>query len=152
RGAQLINVACGGTLWQDIDELVAGAAIHRDDSLYDSLGHEIDFVPGSGLAALYPEMAKARVSSIHHQAVRELGGALEVEALSCGDRVVEAIRWRGPSYMFGCQWHPEFHRDTSGLLDSGPILREFLDAAARARGEDRVSAAAASNREALDPA
>lgn len=152
RGAQLINVACGGTLWQDIDELVPGAAIHRDDSLYDSLGHEIDFVPGSGLAALYPEMAKARVSSIHHQAVRELGGALEVEALSCGDRVVEAIRWRGPSYMFGCQWHPEFHRDTSGLLDSGPILREFLDAAARARGEDPVSAAAASNREALDPA
>ncbi|QDF97649.1 peptidase C26 [Azoarcus sp. DD4] len=133
RGAQLINVACGGTLWQDIAEYVPGAGTHRNDDLYDSHHHEVELLPGSRLEALYPTARVGRVNSIHHQAVRELGADLCVEALSVGDGVIEAIRWNGSSYMFGCQWHPEFH-GAAGLLDGGAILQDFLDAARRARG------------------
>jgi putative glutamine amidotransferase len=133
RGAQLINVACGGTLYQDLPTLLPGAIAHRDDVLYDRHHHGIELAPGSGLAKLYPGCAQARVNSIHHQAVRKLGSDLAVEARAVGDEVVEAIRWQGGGYMLGTQWHPEFHGDAEGLLDSGAILAEFLSAAEAAR-------------------
>ncbi|TAH42706.1 MAG: gamma-glutamyl-gamma-aminobutyrate hydrolase family protein [Betaproteobacteria bacterium] len=133
RGAQLINVACGGTLWQDIAEYVPGAVAHRDGDLYDNHHHAIEFVPGGHLSALYPDVAGGRVNSIHHQAVRELGSDLKVEARSVGDGVIEAIRWQGSGYLFGCQWHPEFHGGGGGLLDGSPIMEDFLEAAERAR-------------------
>lgn len=129
RGAQLINVACGGSLYQDIIAQNPGANAHRDESLYDRFHHEIDLEPHTRLAALYPGHARGRVNSIHHQAIRKLGDDLRVEARSSGDGIVEAIRWQGTGYMFGCQWHPEFHGDTPDLLDGGPIMAEFLDAA-----------------------
>jgi gamma-glutamyl-gamma-aminobutyrate hydrolase PuuD len=134
RGAQLINVACGGTLWQDITEYVPGAVAHRDGDLYDEHHHAIEFVPGSRLARLYPDSTGGRVNSIHHQAVRELGADLQVEAISHNDGVIEAIRWQGNAYLFGCQWHPEFHRRAADLLDGSPIMQDFLNAAEKARG------------------
>lgn len=133
RGAQLINVACGGTLWQDITECVPGAIAHRSDDLYDRHYHTVEFEPGSRLASLYPERAGGRVNSIHHQAVRELGSDLQVEARSAGDGVIEAIRWQGSSYLFGCQWHPEFQARDGDLLDGSPIMQDFLEAAERSR-------------------
>jgi putative glutamine amidotransferase len=60
-----------------------------------------------------------------------------IEALGVPDGIVEAIRWRGPSYVFGMQWHPEFLALVSldeTQLDGSPILRDFLDTA-RARKE-----------------
>jgi putative glutamine amidotransferase len=133
RGAQLINVACGGTLYQDLPTLLPGAIPHRDDALYDRLHHPIELAPDSGLARLYPGFARARVNSIHHQAVHKLGSDLTVEARAVGDDVVEAIRWQGGGYMLGTQWHPEFHGSAQGLLYSGAILAEFLAAAAAGR-------------------
>lgn len=129
RGAQLINVACGGTLYQDIPLLCPDAKPHRDDVLYDAFHHSIEIVPHSRLATLYPSPQSWQVNSIHHQAINKLGNDLVVEAFSQSDRVVEAVRWQGSSYMFGCQWHPEFHGQFPFLLDSSPIMREFLDAA-----------------------
>lgn len=129
RGMQLINVACGGTLYQDILELNPGASAHRDEGLYDRFHHEIELEPGSALAGLYPGQHCGRVNSIHHQAVRKLGNDLRVEARSVGDGIVEAIRWQGAGYLFGCQWHPEFHGDTPDLLGGGPIMAQFLAAA-----------------------
>ena len=86
------------------------------------------------MARLYPELAKARVNSIHHQAVKNLGRDLQIEARSEEDHVVEAIRWKGPSYVFGVQWHPEFHQPgDASLLDCMPILDEFLNAARKRR-------------------
>ncbi len=134
RGAQLINVACGGSLYQDILEKNPGANVHRDDTLYDALHHEIEFEPESRLVALYEGSRGGRVNSIHHQAIRKLGNDLRVEARSIGDGIVEAIRWQGRGYMFGCQWHPEFHGTTPDLLDGGPIMMEFLNAARLAAG------------------
>jgi len=135
RGHQLINVALGGTLFQDIGSQVEGAVQHVDREAYDRHDHEIDIVPGSGLARLYGLQRRATVNSIHHQAIRTLGRGLSVEAVSPVDGVIEAVRWSGSSHAVGLQWHPEFHAGGEGrLLDGSPVLLEFLEAAGRARG------------------
>ncbi|HTD90215.1 MAG TPA: gamma-glutamyl-gamma-aminobutyrate hydrolase family protein, partial [Burkholderiales bacterium] len=118
RGLQLINVAFGGTLYQDIAEQHGAKLGHYDPDAYDQYFHEISFVAGRGLARLYPDLGAARVNSIHHQAVKVLGKDLAVEALSVPDEIVEAIRWQGPSYVTGVQWHPEFlDPNNPGLLN-----------------------------------
>ncbi|BCS54591.1 hypothetical protein GSVR_28990 [Geobacter sp. SVR] len=129
RGAQLINVALGGSLFQDIPTQLPGALSHRDPELFDRLRHEVFLEPGSRLAHLYPDAGRIRTNSLHHQAVKRLGNGLTVEAVAA-DGVIEAIRWNGPSYLFGVQWHPEFHPpDEPGLLNGEPILTDFLEAA-----------------------
>lgn len=141
RGLQLINVAFGGTLFQDIVSQREQAGEHHDPEAYDRHYHELSFVAGSGLAAIYPGVGRARVNSIHHQAVKALGRDLVAEAVSVPDGVIEALRRTGPGYVVGVQWHPEFHdpRDT-GLLDGGPLLREFLQHAERARDRPHQAA------------
>jgi putative glutamine amidotransferase len=132
RGLQLINVAYGGTLYQDITQQVPKARRHVTDA-YEKNLHEVRFEPGGGLARLYPGTPMARVNSIHHQSVKTLGRHLRVEAWSESDRVIEAIRGTGESYVLGVQWHPEFHAPgDASVLDSAPLLDEFLRAARRA--------------------
>jgi gamma-glutamyl-gamma-aminobutyrate hydrolase PuuD len=138
RGHQLINVALGGTLHQDIALQVPGAVRHVDREAYDQNRHDIEIVPGSGLARVYGMLKRAAVNSIHHQSVKVLGRGLAVEAVSPSDGVVEAIRWSGSSYAVGLQWHPEFHQSgESGLLDGSPVLLEFLAQADKAAAADR---------------
>lgn len=129
RGAQLINVTFGGTLYQDIRTQLAQSQVHVTDA-YEKHRHEIRFEPGSRLARLYRGVERPVVTSIHHQSIKTLGRGLTVEAWSEPDGVVEAIRGNGKSYVFAVQWHPEFHRPGDpATLDSAPILEEFLDAA-----------------------
>ncbi len=131
RGAQVINVAFGGTLYQDLSTQLPGALNHRDWDIYAENAHATSIVPGSGLARLYPGLALTKTNSVHHQAAKDVGQDLVVEAWSEPDHVVEAVRWTGPSYVFGVQWHPEFHtRGAASFIDDTPILDDFL---ARAR-------------------
>ena len=135
RGCQLINVALGGTLYQDIPTQLTQAISHRDTDLYERALHDVRLLPGSALARLYPGVERAMINSIHHQAVKDLGRDLVVEALGEPDGVIEAIRWQGASYVFGMQWHPEFlalHTHHPTQLDGDPIRHEFL-ASARER-------------------
>ena len=133
RGAQIINVAHGGTLYQDIGTQRPGSLEHRNWDIYAANGHATAIVPGSGLAALYPGLVSTRTNSIHHQAAKDLGRNLIVEAWSEPDRIVEALRWDGPSYVFGVQWHPEFHdAGDPALIDDTPILDDFLARAGKA--------------------
>jgi gamma-glutamyl-gamma-aminobutyrate hydrolase PuuD len=133
RGCQLINVAFGGTLYQDIANDVPTAIEHVSD-LYDTHYHPILFPEGSTLAKLFPSRSEALVNSIHHQAVKDLGRDLTVEAYSGSDHIVEAIRYRKARFVMGLQWHPEFHRAGSAeLLDCTPILDDFLRAARETR-------------------
>ena len=122
RGAQVINVALGGSLHQDIPA-------HRSDD-YDQHAHEVRLELGSGLARLYGETGPRRVVSIHHQAINRLAPGLKVEARA-DDGVIEAVRGTGASYICAVQWHPEFHGGRAGFLDGGPLLDEFLEAARR---------------------
>jgi putative glutamine amidotransferase len=132
RGAQLINVAFGGTLYQDIPTQLAESQVHVTDA-YEKHRHEIRFEPGSGLARMYRGVQRPTVTSIHHQSIKALGRGLRVEAWSEPDGVVEAIRANGKGYVLAVQWHPEFHHPgDQATLDSAPILEEFLQAA---RGE-----------------
>jgi putative glutamine amidotransferase len=134
RGLQLINVAFGGTLYQDINLQQGQEPRHYDKNAYDRHFHTLRITPGAGLARLYPELHLPRVNSIHHQAVKDLGKGLVVEAVSEPDEVVEAIRWQGGSYVVGVQWHPEFHDPAdAALLDGTRLLKEFLGAAAQSR-------------------
>jgi putative glutamine amidotransferase len=139
RGCQLINVAFGGTLYQDIGTQIPEALDHRDITKYERNFHPLQFVPGTGLARLYPDRTEATINTIHHQAVNKLGRGMIVEAVAVPDGIVEAIRWRGPSYVLGVQWHPEFMFGPdigAEHLDGAPILNEFLEAA-RARKAKR---------------
>jgi len=129
RGQQLINVALGGTLYQDTATQKPGAHAHQDPAVYDDKYHHIEILPGTQLAALYPGVGRAKVNSLHHQAVKGLGTGLAVEARSIEDDVIEALRLEGPQYVAGVQWHPEFlHGRDDGVLDAAPLLREFLQA------------------------
>ena len=134
RGAQLLNVAYGGTLFQDIPTQVPEAKVHRHWETYEQNFHEVAIQPNSLLEKLYPKQKLVKVNSIHHQAVKRLGEGLVAEAIATDDGVIEAIRSLQDPFAFGFQWHPEFHDplDTS-LLDGKPLLQEFLRAAGARR-------------------
>jgi putative glutamine amidotransferase len=96
--------------------------------------------PDGTLARLYGEDSRPRVNSIHHQCVNRLGNGLAVEAQSPADGVIEAVRWTGSSFVMGVQWHPEFHAEAGGsLLDSGPIIGEFLEHCQRHKRDSAAS-------------
>ncbi|NTV38126.1 MAG: gamma-glutamyl-gamma-aminobutyrate hydrolase family protein, partial [Anaerolineales bacterium] len=89
RGLQVINVAFGGTLYQDIATQLPGAIEHRNARLYDQNFHTIEVVPGTRLAELYPHpgfKAPDRpsphyvVNSVHHQGIKDLAPYFEIEA------------------------------------------------------------------------
>jgi putative glutamine amidotransferase len=134
RGLQLINVALNGSLYQDIPTELPEAIRHVDTALYDTLHHDVELQPDSLLSRLYGGDARLRVNSIHHQCIKQLGNGLVVEARSPADGVIEAVRWTGSSFVMGVQWHPEFHASYKGdLLDSGPVVSNFLHECARRR-------------------
>jgi putative glutamine amidotransferase len=127
RGLQLVNVALGGTLYQDIATQLPHALNHRDWSIYEKNAHATSIVAGSSLARLYPQTRVAKTNSIHHQAIKDLGRGLVVEAWSEPDRVIEAVRWTGSSYVHAVQWHPEFHPPGDrSFIDDTPFLDDFL--------------------------
>ena len=132
RGLQLLNVMFGGTLIQDIPTHRPHARAHRDPVGYERHVHPVSLVAGTRLSALYGGIAGGAVNSIHHQAIRDLAPDFEVEAHCPDDGTIEAVRWRGPSFVAGVQWHPEFHDPQDpALIDDRPLLNDFL-AAARA--------------------
>ncbi|WP_175158424.1 gamma-glutamyl-gamma-aminobutyrate hydrolase family protein [Paraburkholderia fynbosensis] len=133
RGCQLINVAFGGTLYQDIATDVPTAAAHVNEN-YDQHRHGIHFPDGSTLVNMFPGRRDAIVNSIHHQAVKSLGRDLNIEAVSATDGIIEAVRYRRAPFVMGVQWHPEFHRAGGPeLLDCTPLLDTFLRVARETR-------------------
>lgn len=132
RGLQLINVAHGGTLFQDISTQKPGALVHRDAAAYDLNFHEVDVLPGTRLAQLLPAH-RHKINSVHHQGIKDLAPGFEVEAVSPDDGVIEAIRHRGDTWIAAVQWHPEFHFPPLGVVDDTPLLKDFLEAARAAR-------------------
>jgi putative glutamine amidotransferase len=133
RGCQLINVAFGGTLYQDIATDVPTAGAHVNEN-YDQHRHGIHFPDGSTLTNMFPGRRDAIVNSIHHQAVKTLGRDLNIEAVSASDGIIEAVRYRRAPFVMGVQWHPEFHRAGGPeLLDCTPLLDTFLRVARETR-------------------
>ncbi|PIV32780.1 MAG: peptidase C26 [Lysobacterales bacterium CG02_land_8_20_14_3_00_62_12] len=130
RGMQLINVAFGGSLYQDLLADGATTQNHVDADAYDQHGHLIHLTP-AGSFQRWHQTAQARVNSIHHQGIKTLAAGFVVEA-HAEDGVIEAIRRQGEAFVVGVQWHPEFHWQTDAtLLSPIPLMRAFLEAAAK---------------------
>ena len=132
RGMQIINVAFGGTLFQDIQSQIPKSSKHRDSESYDLNFHEIQIKAESHLSRILKGTIQTKVNSIHHQCVKDLATNFEVEAFSSEDKIPEAIRRKrrdGESYVAAIQWHPEFHHPRLGTLNDAPILKDFLDSA-----------------------
>jgi putative glutamine amidotransferase len=134
RGLQLLNVAFGGTLWQDIPTQRPEAHEHRDPGKYERLYHAVELVPGTHLASLYPGVERGVINSIHHQGIQALAPGFAIEARCPDDGMIEAIRREGSGYVAAVQWHPEFHRSQAHEgFDDTPMLNDFLAAARTAR-------------------
>ena len=135
RGMQLINVALGGSLYQDLatqlpngikhDYFPFGGQNHRRDYL----AHEVRIAPDSRLSRLFGS-GPIKVNSMHHQGVRSLAAGL-VATAHAPDGLVEAVEGTGPNYLFAVQWHPEAltERDAS----TRRIFTEFVEAAGEYR-------------------
>ncbi len=80
RGLQVLNVAFGGTLLQDIGTLKPESLLHRNAELYDKHFHPVELVAGTRLAQLYPGTTRVTVNSVHHQAINKLAPDFIVEA------------------------------------------------------------------------
>lgn len=102
RGLQIMNVALGGTLWQD---LPAEVAPHPQSGPRTQRAHRVDMDPGSRLAEALG-VPTLMVNSFHHQAIRDLGPGI-VATARAADGVIEGIEATDGWWMLGVQWHPE---------------------------------------------
>ncbi|HSB71849.1 MAG TPA: gamma-glutamyl-gamma-aminobutyrate hydrolase family protein [Candidatus Methylomirabilis sp.] len=107
RGLQLLNVAAGGTLYQDI-ACRPGTLSHHSASGADrqKLIHGVRILPGTRLHAIMG-VAESQVTSTHHQFVKDLAPGFRRTAESLEDGVVEAIERPDPPFLMAVQWHPE---------------------------------------------
>lgn len=118
RGMQVLNVACGGTLVQHLDDIQTHR--HTPGAFCD---HEVALAAGS-LAARAAGSDRIAVKSHHHQGVRDLGEGLEVTGHSSSDDTVEAIESSGNGFALGVLWHPEEDEGSS-------VIRALVDEARR---------------------
>ncbi len=128
RGLQLVNVAMGGTLWQDLPTERPGAIDHDPALARDVRCHSVTIDEGSELRAVLGT-GRLETNSIHHQAIRDLAPGLTATARA-DDGVIEGVEGeRADGWLLAVQWHPEeFHR-----LPAAPDQRLF-DALVRAAG------------------
>ena len=107
RGIQTLNVALGGSLYQDIKAMVPRAIRHDYDSSHarNQVAHDVVVTPGSHLTRLAGTDVLA-VNSFHHQAIKELAPGLTITARA-PDGMIEAVEEEGRTFVLGVQWHPE---------------------------------------------
>lgn len=111
RGVQILNVALGGTLIQDIPSECASAIAHDGDWARSERVHEVHVSPASRLVRALGT-ASPRVNSMHHQAIGDVAPSLAAVA-HAPDGIVEGIEWPTDDWwMVGVQWHPEELTDT----------------------------------------
>lgn len=126
RGAQIINVALGGTLIQDLPNKGIKHLTPDKEGGWNKKAHEVAFVPGTALEKLSVQLpdGKYMVNTMHHQAVDKLGTGLVVAA-KAPDGVVEAIEGdnMAEQFIMAVQWHAEQMRDDA-LTQM--MLRAFL--------------------------
>lgn len=130
RGLQVLNVACGGTLYQDVATQVPAAMKHDffptpSNPSRAYLAHEVTLSPGSRLGGILGDSV-VPVNSMHHQAIKDLAPNLLANAFA-PDGIIEGVEGKDGKFLVAVQWHPE------ELADSQPgmhrIFTEFLAAA-----------------------
>lgn len=123
RGIQILNVALGGTLVQDIQSQVPEALNHWDPERWAAHSHPISLEPGTKLSGIVG--SEIAVNSMHHQAVDRVGPCLRAAGWA-PDGVIEAIECPDMRFCIGVQWHPE----CLGPGDSSfELFRSFIESA-----------------------
>ena len=117
RGAQILNIAAGGNLHQDIGAEVPAALDHTQTGPRHRIAHRVRLEPGSRLAGIFSPARDIEVNSLHHQAVDVVAHGLKVVGRA-EDGVIEAIEAEGPSWVVGVQWHPESFVDLDGRFQA----------------------------------
>jgi len=135
RGLQVINVALGGTLYQDLEAQYPNALKHDYFPNYgferDYLAHRVELTPGSRLRTALDADSIA-VNSMHHQGIKVLAGAL-APAATAPDGLIEAAEGSSAdSFLVGVQWHPEVFDATDPNTEH--LFSEFITAS---RGSSR---------------
>ena len=105
RGIQMMNAACGGTLYQDIFSQAPSRVVHRQDKPYDVPHHQVKIEKGTMLYEILG-CEYLSVNSMHHQAVKEPAPGAIVSARA-EDGMIEGIEFPEKRFMLGLQWHPE---------------------------------------------
>lgn len=134
-GHQVINVAFGGSLWQDIPSQIPSAIEHSQSRKpFTRPAHEVSVVPGSLLAQTVGGAPALRVNSTHHQCVKKIGRGLAA-ASAAPDGLVESVelKKKGDQFLLGVQWHPE--RLYGSDEPSERIFKRLVASAARFRKE-----------------
>lgn len=108
RGIQLINVLCGGTLYQDLPTEYKGTkkTEHHMQPPYDVACHQVEIISNTPLENVLKKSTLS-VNSYHHQAIKDLAENLKPMAIS-EDGLVEAVYMPGKRFIQAVQWHPEF--------------------------------------------
>lgn len=123
RGCQVLNVAFGGTLWQDIPSQVSNTYTHHPSPLkmIAERTHNAVIVQNTKLHSIL-KTNKTKINSMHHQAIKDLGAGLMLSAVST-DGIPEAFELPGHPFLVAVQWHPEwlFPDDDSRALFSAFI-------------------------------
>ena len=109
RGLQVINVATGGSLWQDL--ATQGTSFQKHDYFptagfeRDHLAHDVEVIASTKLKR-YLESSRVPVNSMHHQGIKQLGNGLVASAIA-PDGLIEAVEGADDAFLIGVQWHPE---------------------------------------------
>jgi putative glutamine amidotransferase len=125
RGHQVINVALGGALYQDVGVQHPQAIKHdyfpsSGDYTRDYVVHDVEVAPGSRLSAILGA-GRVRVNSMHHQGVKRLAPGLRATAFA-PDGLIEGLEGVNGHFLVGVQWHPE------ELTDQDPAMRRLFGA------------------------
>ena len=111
RGLQMMNVFCGGTLWQDIPTQHPTRIEHHMQPPYDRVVHHVQILNGTLLHSVLG-CSVLGVNSYHHQAIRTIGASVEICAVS-EDGLIEGLSLGGYNFALGVQWHPEMRNDAA---------------------------------------
>ena len=122
RGIQTLNVACGGTLWQDISAQINDAIPHTfyPGHPYNLKAHPVQAEPGSRLAVAL-DAEEVEVNSLHHQAIKDVGAGLRVTGRAPDD-LIEGLEGDGDGWVVAVQWHPEW------LWEEDPHMKSLFAA------------------------
>lgn len=125
RGHQLINVALGGSLIQDIPDEIPERKAHQGEPVGNIHMHTVKTTPGSLVHSLFGEEIKT--NSHHHQAVKVCGKGLIASGVT-DDGVIEAIE-HTEFPIYGVQWHPErqMGEENEDLTDMMPLFEHFIN-------------------------
>ena len=120
RGLQFINVFLGGTLWQDLPSQHPSEIVHRQGKPYNTPTHKVTL--NGDLRTLLGKDS-IEVNTLHHQAIKDLGGSLTPTAIAT-DGIIEAFQMVDKHFVWGVQWHPEYMLKTDP--DSLAIFAHFI--------------------------